>query len=154
MTFFVFKRKKKKEETSEEREDSLERTLEAKHKLEERSKGEASAKSDKEIRKNSKERDDEHGDAHIKSLSLKRFWVSEKATALGRYGKYVFAVGRAANKSEVRKEVERMFKVNVIGINMIRREGKIKRTGRALGRRPFLKKAIVTLRKGDKIETL
>lgn len=78
--------------------------------------------------------------------------ISEKASRLATMGKYVFNVKRKANKIEVKKAIESHYKVKVIQVNMINTEGKSRTYGKASGRMSDFKKAIVTLRKGDKIE--
>jgi large subunit ribosomal protein L23 len=78
--------------------------------------------------------------------------VSEKAAILTSKGTYVFNVPTSANKIEVRKAVEKQYKVNVVRVNMLRGEGKMVRRGRATGQRTDWKKALVTLKAGQKIE--
>lgn len=78
--------------------------------------------------------------------------VSEKASVLGSTGTYVFNVPTSANKVEVRKAVEKQYKVKVVRVNMIRGEGKVVRRGRIAGKRSNWKKALVTLKSGQKIE--
>jgi len=78
--------------------------------------------------------------------------VSEKAAILTSSGTYVFNVPISANKITVRKAVEKQYKVNVVRVNMVRGEGKIVRRGRISGRRSDWKKALVTLKTGQKIE--
>ncbi|MGQ9921747.1 MAG: 50S ribosomal protein L23 [Desulfobacca sp.] len=56
-----------------------------------------------------------------------------------------------ANKIEIRKAVEEIFKVRVLAVNTCRYEGKKKRLGRTEGKRPDWKKAIITLAPGEKI---
>jgi len=56
-----------------------------------------------------------------------------------------------ANKIEIRKAVETLFKVKVLGVNTIKMMGKKKRLGRTAGARPNWKKAIVTLAPGEKV---
>jgi len=63
-----------------------------------------------------------------------------------------FEVDRSANKVEIRKAVEALFKVKVEDVRTIRTRGKKKRVGRVMGRRPDGKKAIVTLKPDQKIE--
>jgi large subunit ribosomal protein L23 len=63
-----------------------------------------------------------------------------------------FMVDLKANKVEIKRTIEDMFKVTVLGVNTIRVRGKEKRMGRFTGRRPDWKKAIVTLKEGDRIE--
>ena len=72
--------------------------------------------------------------------------------------KYVFKVSFDANKTEIKKAIEKMYNVKVEKVNIIHIPGKKRRLGRIEGWRKGLKrgfkKAIVTLRKGDKIEVL
>lgn len=78
--------------------------------------------------------------------------ISEKAGHLASINKYIFNVRRGANKVEVKKAIERAYKVSVVKVNVINTEGKIKNSGRFSGKTSDFKKAIVTLKKGDKIE--
>lgn len=64
---------------------------------------------------------------------------------------YTFKVSMNANKIEIKKAIEHVFAVKVVSVNTIRMMGKPKRLGRYNGKRPDWKKAIVTLREGDKI---
>jgi large subunit ribosomal protein L23 len=64
---------------------------------------------------------------------------------------YTFKVSINANKIEIKNAVEKIFSVKVLNVNTIRMFGKPKRLGRYTGRRPDWKKAIVTLRNGDRI---
>jgi large subunit ribosomal protein L23 len=76
--------------------------------------------------------------------------ISEKSTGLMEQMKYAFQVDPKANKVEIKKAVEELFKVKVKDVNTIRVIGKIKRMGVHSGRRPNWKKAIVTLEEGSK----
>lgn len=78
--------------------------------------------------------------------------ISEKGFALQEADKYVFHVTPEANKDLIKKEVERLFKVKVVGVNIVNIPGKVKRVGRIYGKRNDIKKAIITLEKGQKIE--
>lgn len=78
--------------------------------------------------------------------------VSEKAAMLAAKGTYVFNVPVAAEKIEIRKAVEAMYKVHVERVNTVRGIGKVVRRGRTEGRRNNWKKALVTLKKGEKID--
>jgi large subunit ribosomal protein L23 len=79
--------------------------------------------------------------------------ISEKGSLLaGSTQQVLFKVRPDANKIEVKKSVEALFKVRVVKVRMARYLGKVRRIGRNLGRRPQWKKAYVTLRKGDKID--
>lgn len=79
--------------------------------------------------------------------------ITEKLDqAREKFRQYSFLVDRAATKHDVARAVESLFKVTVEGVrtNVVR--GKVKRVGRSIGKRPNFKKAIVTLKEGDKIE--
>jgi large subunit ribosomal protein L23 len=80
--------------------------------------------------------------------------VTEKASLLSeKLNKYVFRVSPAANKIEIKRAVEVLFKKKVASVNTAQVEGKKKRERRAdFGRRPHWKKAIVTLAAGEKID--
>lgn len=79
--------------------------------------------------------------------------VTEKSlTQNTERNKVSFLVDHAANKQEIRAAVERIFAVKVIEVNTIYLKGKRKRTRMRQGKQPDQKKAIVTLREGDKIE--
>lgn len=84
---------------------------------------------------------------------IRRPIVTEKSTDLKEYNnQIVFEVLPRANKSEIKKAVEKLFKVRVVSVQTQNRLGKRKRLGRSLGRRRNWKKAIVTLREGDRVE--
>lgn len=84
---------------------------------------------------------------------IKRPLITEKSTQQKEAGnKVIFAVHPEANRSEIKKAVEKIFNVKVEKVNTILMSGKIKRLGRNMGRRPSWKKVYVTLKKGDKIE--
>ena len=79
--------------------------------------------------------------------------ISEKGSLLAESTQQVlFKVQPDANKIEVKKAVETLFKVKVVKVRMARYLGKIRRVGKNMGRRPEWKKAYVTLREGDKID--
>ena len=81
--------------------------------------------------------------------------VTEKAERLkSEQSRYTFKVARTANKIEVRDAVERLFKVHVREVRVMNFLGKMRRMGRFSGRRPDWKKALVTLKKGERIESL
>lgn len=63
-----------------------------------------------------------------------------------------FAVDPRANKQEIKQAVETMFDVKVIGVRTMQQQGKKRRVGRVVGRRPKWKKAIVQLAVGQSIE--
>lgn len=83
---------------------------------------------------------------------LKRPVISEKSVGLIEENKYSFWVDTAANKIEIKAAVEKMFKVKVVDVKTINVDGKKKRVGKHVGRTADRKKAIVTLKAGDRIE--
>ena len=81
--------------------------------------------------------------------------VTEKAERLkAEQSRYTFKVARTANKIEVRDAVERLFKVHVRDVRVMNYLGKMRRMGRFEGRRSDWKKAVVTLKQGERIESL
>ena len=80
--------------------------------------------------------------------------ISEKAGRLASMNKYVFKVKTEANKVEVKKAVEKTYKVKVVQVNMISNKGKHRNFAQRAGKTTAFKKAIVTLKQGDKIEGL
>jgi large subunit ribosomal protein L23 len=78
--------------------------------------------------------------------------ITEKSSAqLQAQNSYSFKVSVNANKIEIKNAIERIFAVKVLSVNTIYMMGKPKRLGKYSGKRPDWKKAIVTLREGDKI---
>ena len=83
---------------------------------------------------------------------LRRPLITEKSTVLQAEGKYAFEVAGAASKPQIKQAVEKTFKVEVTAVNVMVVRGKRRRFGRQqLPAHPW-KKAIVTLKPGDKIE--
>jgi len=84
---------------------------------------------------------------------IKRPLITEKATILKeRENKVAIVVDQGANKAEIKEAVERLLKVKVLKVNISTMKGKVRRIGRNVGKRPDWKKAVVTLRPGDRIE--
>ena len=81
--------------------------------------------------------------------------MTEKSLKLrDEQGQYTFLVHPSMNKIEIKKAVESLFKVSVEKVRIITTRGKNRRMGWFRGRRPDRKKAIVSLKKGEKIEAL
>ena len=78
--------------------------------------------------------------------------VTEKSTSLSEYNKIVFKVHKNASKNLIKKNIEKIFKVNVIKVNTINLKGKTKLVRGKKSKRPGYKKAIVTLKKGQSID--
>jgi large subunit ribosomal protein L23 len=83
---------------------------------------------------------------------LRKPLVTEKSTRLSESNKYVFEVDKKASKDQIKQAVEVAFKVGVTGVNIIRVPGETKRAGRRAVTRQSWKKAVVTLKEGDKIQ--
>ena len=80
--------------------------------------------------------------------------ITEKSTIAQDEGKYVFQIDYRANKVEVKQAVERSFSVKVMNVNITKNRGKMKRFGPRSKRTPDIKKAVVTLRRGDRIQII
>ena len=83
---------------------------------------------------------------------LRQPLITEKNTMLQAQGKYAFEVDAEANKHQIKQAVEKAFKITVTAVNVMTVPGKTKRVGRRMVLTPSHKKAIVTLKPGDKIE--
>ena len=78
--------------------------------------------------------------------------ITEKTTNLMAYNKYSFEVEREANKTQIKRAVEEIFKVSVTKVHTMNMRGKMRRRGMRIGYTSDWKKAIVTLAEGDRIE--
>ena len=87
------------------------------------------------------------------SFIIKRPHITERSTDLQALGQYVFVVATGATKPEIKKAVKEIYKVEVASVNVINRPGKRKRFGgRMHGTQQSYRKAIVTLKEGQKID--
>ena len=86
---------------------------------------------------------------------IKRPLITEKGTKVkDELNKITLVVDKAANKIQIKQAVETVFKVKVEDVATITCKGKRKRMGARLGQRSDWKKAIVTLKEGEKVEYL
>ena len=83
---------------------------------------------------------------------LRRPLITEKGAGLQEQGKYVFEVASGANKPQIKQAVEKAFNVTVTAVNVMTVHGKTRRVGRRQVLTSPIKKAIVSLKPGDKIE--
>ena len=84
--------------------------------------------------------------------SIKHPIITEKATILSEQNKTVFKVHKNANKEIIKKNIEKIFKVNVTKINIVNKKSRLKFTrGRKVKVQGY-KKAIITLKKGQSID--
>ena len=78
---------------------------------------------------------------------------TEKSTSLHEpLAKYLFLVDKSSNKIQVKRAVEEIYKVKVKNVNTFIAPGKLKRVRHQLGKTPDLKRAVVTLKEGQKID--
>ncbi len=78
--------------------------------------------------------------------------VTEKSAYAAEKNVYTFKVSKSANKTAIKKAIEEAFGVKVLSVNTLNTKAKSKRVGRYTGKTKTYKKAIVTLREGNKIE--
>jgi len=84
---------------------------------------------------------------------IRRSVITEKSNLQKETAnKIVFEVDRRANKIEIKKAVQQLFNVKVVDVNVMNFQGKKKRVGRVIGKKSDWKKAVVTLKQGEKIE--
>jgi len=84
---------------------------------------------------------------------IKRPVITEKTNIQKEQANQItFEVDRRANRIEIGRAVEQIFKVQVAGVQTMQVKGKIKRRGRVLGKRKDWKKAVVTLQAGQRID--
>jgi large subunit ribosomal protein L23 len=85
--------------------------------------------------------------------TIKKPLFTEKGSSLKEsQNKILVEVSRDANKVDIKKSVEEIFKVKVEKVSTINIKGKWKRYGRSIGKRPDRKKAVITLKKGEKLD--
>ena len=88
------------------------------------------------------------------SRILKSPHITEKAASLAEKNQYVFKIFKKANKNEIKKSIEGLYGVDVLGVKIINVFKKPRRMGRQAGYKPGYKKAIVKIKEGQKIEIL
>jgi large subunit ribosomal protein L23 len=80
--------------------------------------------------------------------------LSEKTNLFSQTGRYVFRVAKDSNKIEIKRAVESVYDVHVVSVNIINNQGKSRRQGRIYGMTSDWKKAVVTLKSGERITGL
>jgi large subunit ribosomal protein L23 len=88
----------------------------------------------------------------IYSIIKKPLFTEKGAHLKETEGKVLVEVSKDANKLQIKKAIEEIFKVKVEKVATVNVRGKIKTYGRSKGRRPDTKKAIITLKKGEKLD--
>ena len=84
--------------------------------------------------------------------SIRQPIITEKATILSEFNKTVFKVHSGANKISIKKNIEKIFKVTVLKVNIIIQKRKKKIKQGKISIKPGYKKAIITLKKGQSID--
>jgi len=84
--------------------------------------------------------------------SIRHPIITEKATILSEFNKTVFKVHAGANKRSIKKNIEKIFKVTVLKVNIIIQKRKKKIKQGKISIKPGYKKAIITLKKGQSID--
>ena len=84
--------------------------------------------------------------------SIRNPIITEKATILSEQNKTVFKVHEKANKRSIKKNIEKLFKVSVVKVNIINQKTKMKLKQGRKSYKSGYKKAIVTLKKGQSID--
>jgi large subunit ribosomal protein L23 len=92
------------------------------------------------------------GDGQMAYKFIIKPWITEKAQELMGNNKYVFKLRAKTTKRETCVAVEKLYNVKVEDVNIINIPQKKRRFGRFVGKKSAIRKAIVTLKKGDKIE--
>lgn len=83
---------------------------------------------------------------------IKKILITERTVGLNESGKYVFMVEPRATKSEIKKAIKELYNVEVASVNTISLPGKTKRYRNTRVKKSGIKKAVVTLKKGQKID--
>lgn len=102
-----------------------------------------------EIKKSEKK--PEKGTAQMFDVLLKP-WITEAATNLAQFNKYVFLVSQRSDKKKIAQAVESLYKVTVEAVNVVKMPKKKRIYGKTSGWKAGFKKALVTLKKGDQID--
>ncbi len=84
---------------------------------------------------------------------IKKPLLTEKSTTLNQYNQYSFIVDIKSNSQDIKKAIEKIFKVKVTKINTSITRGKLKRFKNSVGYKNDFKKAIVTLKEGNTIDS-
>ena len=84
---------------------------------------------------------------------IKKPITTEKSTNLQQFNQYTFVVSKSSNRNEIKQAIEQIFKVKVMKINTSINRGKMKTFKGTSGFRKNTKKAIVTLKEGNTIDS-
>lgn len=85
-------------------------------------------------------------------MILKKPILTEKTRELAKQGQYVFEVEKSANKNDIKKAIEDFYGIEVLGVKILKIPPKQRMLGKSAGWKKGYKKAIVKIKKGQKIE--
>lgn len=143
----IFKKQKKEKKEGEKKEEEKKETSKGEGKIDRKDKNKKEGKTSPTVLSGT--------ESKFESWRvIDRPIISEKATFLEEQNKYVFKIANKANKNEVKKAIEALYRVKVKKITIINVKRKKRRLGRIQGYKSGYKKAIVTLEKGHKIEVV
>jgi large subunit ribosomal protein L23 len=89
---------------------------------------------------------------HLEEIIKKPLITEKTSVATDKYNKYVFCVHSKANKNQIKKAIEELYDVRVLSVNTNITPGKLKRVGSSIKKTSNVKKALVKLAEGQKIE--
>jgi large subunit ribosomal protein L23 len=90
-------------------------------------------------------------DEHAYGIILAPY-ITEKGSLMSSLNKYVFKVADGANKIDIKKSVEKLYKVSIVKVHILKARARQRMIGKYEGHKPGFKKAIVTLKEGSKID--
>jgi len=137
----LFNKKDKKEEKDLDKKE-IKKSVKVEKKVKE------VKKTDKKVEKKAKK---EYQDTNIAYKTLIKPIISEKATIGVANGKYVFEVYKKANKVQIKKAVKEIYGKEPVKVNVLNKMGKKVTFGRTRGRQKDVRKAVITLKKGETI---
>lgn len=85
------------------------------------------------------------------NIKIIRPVISEKSFSLAGRGIYTFIVNKKSGKKQIENEVNKLFKVDAVSVNIVNIPGKVKRAGKKYGKRSDTKKALIRVKPGQKI---
>jgi len=85
-------------------------------------------------------------------MAVRDIILTEKSVGLAQAGKFTFKVERTASLEEIKDEIEKTYNVHAIAVHTANLPAKTRGRGKFLGKKSAYKKAIVTLKKGEKIQ--
>lgn len=148
MAFNIFKKEEKEKQKNEKKQELEKDTVTITDKTKKTSK--KAAKSPVSAAANTAKK---RGGINVGAI-LTQAHITEKASRLAENNQYVFQVTPRAVKKEIAKAVENYYNVDVVGVNIIKIPGKKHRYAKGIARKADLRKAIVKIKQGQKIELL